>query len=160
MQKEILENWLRMIAEDYKANMDAKGLTASGNTKSKTKVVMREDGGSIEVPLYNKALVQGRRPNTKQDPESLRKWVGWAGSTFLADWVQDKGLPSGIAYAVAWKIAKEGWKVPNANKSGRNFNDGTLIADTITPEKKTTLFKSLGENYTTEIKLTINEIWQ
>ena len=154
MNKDILEKWLNAIAEDYKANMDAKGLTASGNTKHKTKVVMRDDGGGIEVPLYNKGLVQGRRPNAKQDPESLRKWVGLAGSTFLADWVENKGLPSGIAYAVAWKIARQGWNVPNQH------NDGRLIADTITDAKQTELLQSLSKNYVTEIKLTINDIWQ
>lgn len=153
MNKQILEKWLKDIAESYKANMDAKRLTASGNTKNKTRVLMREDGGAIEVPLYNKGLVQGRRPNAKQDPESLRRWVGWAGSTFLDKWVQDKGINIS-PYAVAWKIARQGWTVPNKH------NDGRLIADTITEAKKTELLQAMGRNYVTEIKLTINDIWQ
>ena len=153
MNKLVLEQWLKGIAEDYKANMDSKGLTASGNTKNKTRVLMREDGGGIEVPLYNKGLVNGRKQNAKQDPESLRRWVGWAGSTFLDKWVQDKGINIS-PYAVAWKIARQGWTVPNQH------NDGRLIADTITEAKKTNLLQSMGRNYVTEIKLTINDIWQ
>lgn len=56
---------------------------------------------------YTEYLAQGRPPNTDQDPEALKRWVGWAGSTFLNDWVQDKGLTIN-PFAVAYKIAREG----------------------------------------------------
>lgn len=152
-QLTIIEAWNEMILADYLANMDSKGITASGNTKRLSKVVMRENGGGVEVPLYNKGLIQGRNPNANQNPDSLRAWVGWAGSTFLKDWVEVKGIDIS-PYAVAWKIARQGWAVPN------RYNDGQLVNDTITDQKKSELLKQLGNMYLTEIKTTINDKWQ
>ena len=152
-QLTIIEAWEQSILKDYLAAMDSKGITASGKTRQFSKVVMREDGGAIEVPLYNKGLIHGRSPNTNQNPERLRSWVGWAGSTFLKDWVEVKGIDIS-PYAVAWKIARQGWTVPN------RYNDGQLVNETITDQKKSALLKELGNMYVTEIKTTINEKWQ
>ena len=56
---------------------------------------------------YTEYLALGRPPNNDQDEDAIRRWVGWAGSTILAQWVQDKGLNIN-PYAVAYKIAREG----------------------------------------------------
>lgn len=151
---EILEKWLNLIAEDYKRNLDAKGHTASGNSKNKTTVLIRETGGAIEVPAYNKALVLGRKPNIKKDPVSLRKWAVYFGKTVFEKWCENKGIDKKWAVAIAYKIAEKGWTVPNAH------NDGKLISDTITEEKKKALLTELGGFHMAEIKLTINDIWQ
>lgn len=153
-EKDILFKWLDDRADVYKGKLDSRGQTASGNSKRKTKVIKRPLGGAIEVPLYNKGLVQGRKPNSKQDDESLRKWVGWAGSTFLKDWCNFKGIEEGAAFAIAWKIAMEGTTVPN------RFNDGNLVNETITPESIKQLTNDLGAFYIKEIKSDIQTIWQ
>ena len=64
-------------------------------------------GNEIWGRDYTEYLENGRPPNLDQSPEALKRWVGWAGSTFLADWAIDKGL-SINPYAVAYKIAREG----------------------------------------------------
>lgn len=145
--RSIVEAWLNIIATDYKSIIDSKGLTASGKTKEKTAVVMREDGGGIEVPLYNKALFQGRKPNINQSPEAIRHFVGWAGYYIFTPWAQQKGIAIN-PYAVAWSVATKG------------YEKKLSIDEIVTEQKKKDLLQSMGNNYVTELKQSINEIWQ
>ena len=146
-QLTIIQAWEESILNDYLNYMDAKGVTASGGSRANSKVVMRENGGSVEVPAHHYWLWNGRKPNQKQDIESLRKWVGWAGSTIMSQWAKDKGLPSGVSYAVAWKVAREGYPT--------KLN----VSDVITDEKKQQLIKELGNMYVTDIKTQITQLW-
>lgn len=81
------------------------GMPASGEWEDNVEARRNEIWGT----QYTKYLVEGRPPNTDQSPEGLRKFVGWAGSTFIKEWVRDKGIPDN-PYAVAYKIAREGTK--------------------------------------------------
>ena len=86
-------------------------------------------------------MQNGRRPNKNQDKSALKRWVGWAGSTFLDQWAKDKGLLIN-PFAVAWKIARKGIPVPN------KYNKGGLVSDVITEAK----IRELGQ------KLTLNQV--
>lgn len=79
------------------------GMRASGEWEEN----VHARGNEIWGRDYTEYLSDGRPPNKDQDPEALHRWVGWAGSTFLKDWVQNKGL-NVSPYAVAYKIAREG----------------------------------------------------
>lgn len=79
------------------------GMPASGEWEQNVHARRNEIWGRD----YTEYLALGRGPNNDQSPEALKAWVGWAGSTILAQWVQDKGLDLN-PYAVAWKIAREG----------------------------------------------------
>lgn len=65
----------------------------------------------IKGEFYTEFLTRGRERNRDQSPEGLRRWAVWAGSTFIKDWVQAKGL-SADPIAIAYSIAKNGtsWK--------------------------------------------------
>jgi hypothetical protein len=65
----------------------------------------------IKGRFYTEFLTKGRGQNRDQSPEGLRRWAVWAGSTFIKDWVQAKGLAAN-PIAVAYNIAKNGtsWK--------------------------------------------------
>lgn len=69
------------------------------------------DSGTIRGRFYAEFLAKGRNPNRDQSPEGIRRWAIWAGSTFIKEWVQDKGL-SINPIAVAYSIARKGtsWK--------------------------------------------------
>lgn len=116
---------------DLVANYDKLGLRASGNWAKELENFYSENDNGYQFGIlgasYTDILQNGRLPNKKQTKESLKAWVGWAGSTFLADWVEQKGL-SVSPFAVAWKIAREGVKVPNS------FNKGGLVSDVINDE--------------------------
>lgn len=139
--KKIADNWLKDIERDLVKNYDKLGLRASGKwAKSLTHFVDEKEKGfsiGIKGQDYTYYLENGRRQNKDQSKESLKKWVGWAGSTFLAKWVKDKGITAN-PYAVAWKIALEGWEVPNPN------NAGGLVSDVVTKKRIQELNRSIG----------------
>ena len=94
---------------------------------------------------YTGIMETGRKPNEKQDKGSIKAWVGWAGNTFIKDWVNRKGL-SINPFAIAYKIAREGIKVPN------HYNPGNLISDVITNERIEKLSNSISNIIVTNLK--------
>jgi len=153
MVRDVLERWMADRKGDLIGNYERKGLSASGTFADGLQVKTTEYQSTMTSLPYVGVMVTGRKPNENQTPAALRAWVGWAGSTFLRDWVHDKGLDLN-AYAVAWKIAREGIKVPNAH------NDGRLLDDTFTTERMEELNRQLGKLYATTITSEIKKIWQ
>lgn len=140
-EKTLIQAWINSTEKDLVANYNRLGLKASGNWPSTLRSEIKEHTGGFTVTMYGAnytgVMESGRKPNPKQDPESLRAWVGWAGSTFLKKWVQDKGL-SVSPFAVAWKIARQGIKVPNPH------NAGGIVSDVITKERIDTMLRDLS----------------
>lgn len=64
-------------------------------------------GNEIWGRAYTEYLVNGRQPNTNQDPLALRNWAVWAGNTFIKDWAIAKGINID-PIAIAYKIARDG----------------------------------------------------
>ena len=130
-QTEIIRVWLAETRGQLINNYLNLGLKASGKWADSLEPFQNETSNGYNLGMlgqdYTEYLEQGRPPNEDQGEEALRAWVGWAGSTFLAQWVKDKGLPHN-PFAVAWKIARKGWSVPNSN------NAGGLVTDIVTNE--------------------------
>ena len=135
-----IENFLNGIKSDLVSNYDKLGLRASGNWEKELETQIEETSTGYHAKIlgsdYTWYLENGRKPNANQSPDSLRAWVGWAGSTFLKDWVERKGIPAN-PFAVAYKIAREGVKVPN------RFNQGGIVSDVITQDR----IDSFNENF-------------
>ena len=116
-----IEQWLGEVKGDLISQYNNMGLRASGQWEQGLETIVTQTDDKYNATIlgeaYTGVLVSGRKPNTDQDPESLRRWVGWAGSTFLKEWAQRKGVQAS-PFAVAWKIAREGVKVPNAHNAG------------------------------------------
>jgi hypothetical protein len=132
MIEQIVDKWLKDTKKDLFKNYIKLGLKASGDwgksLETKSEVTNTSIKAKILANDYTVYLEDGRNKNKNQSEKALKAWVGWAGSTFLDDWVRDKRVNIS-PYAVAWKIAREGWKVPN------KFNRGGLVSDIITPER-------------------------
>jgi len=148
----IITDWLNKAKSDYIALYISKGLKASGKVGKETRVEITPNGGEIWTPRYVGALLYGRSPNKDQSPEALRKWVGWAGSTFLAEWVKNKRINAN-PFQVAWGVARKGTDVPNT------YNDGLLYSDTFTPARFNELYKALRAELIIEIKQQTKETW-
>jgi hypothetical protein len=131
MIEEIVSNWLNKIQKDLVLNYDRLGLRASGEWEESLEQFKELSGGVLKFGIlgadYTVQLEQGRRPNKNQSEDALKAWVGWAGSTFLKEWVEVKNIDAS-PYAIAWKIAREGWQVPNPN------NAGGLVSDVVNRE--------------------------
>lgn len=108
------------------------GMEASGDFIRSLEVV--QDGLSIKLigNKYAEQLEYGRRPSAKMPPiEAIIKWV------------QDKGIESeirkatGIAWAIAKKIQKQGWK--------RERHGGVeLVSQVITPKRMQSIIDKVG----------------
>jgi hypothetical protein len=137
-------DWLPSLNKALINSYNKEGLRASGKWAKELRSTVTETSTGFKIeafaPAYHEQLINGRQANSNQDKESLKGWVGWAGSTFLAKWVKDKGI-SASPYAVAWKIARHGVKVPNT------YNSGLFVEKAITPE----LMKELSEAASSEI---------
>ena len=146
---EILRTWLEEQKTGIIANYNAKGRRASGGFESKTYVQTDGNKGAIMAPRYAGAMLFGRRANTNQDPKAIKNWVGWAGSTFLKDWVQNKGL-SISPFAVAYKIARNGIAEPTP-PSG-------LVTEVVNDEAIKELGKRLAKDLI--VRFSNKEQWQ
>ena len=151
--KQTVDNWSSGVINDLKDNYYKLGLDASGNwgqsLEDKNKVTDEQIRIEILAAKYTGALVDGRSANRNQSPSSIRAFVGWAGNTFIKEWVERKGI-NASPFAIAYKIAKEGVKVPN------RFNPGTLVSDVVNEDRLDLLLDSLKEvvsvNFSSDIK--------
>jgi hypothetical protein len=126
---DLVKDFLEGLKTDLAANYNRLGLKASGNWERELETQVEQTTSGIHGKIlgadYTWYLEHGRKPNINQGQDALRAWVGWAGSTFLKEWVERRGIAAS-PFAIAWKIAREGVKVPN------RFNTGGLVSDVVT----------------------------
>jgi len=127
------------------ANYNRLGLRASGQWAKELsgKFTETQTGYKItfEGSKYTQQLISGRRQNQDQSPAGIKAFVGWAGSTFLKDWVERK-----------YKIAREGINVPNGN------NPGTLLSDVFGDGRVDKLLNDITGAIVTEVRTDITKI--
>ena len=151
--QQILNDWAEQTRQELISTYRRKGLKASGAFEDGLTTDTTENRTQIWTVPHTWYMVNGRGKNSSQDKEAVRKWVGWAGSTFLKKWVSDKGLDIS-PFAVAYKIAREGIRVPN------QYNDGTLITSVIDDNSINSLLSKMGAYIITDIKTDIQKTWQ
>lgn len=152
----IIKKWLNEINRDLVINYDRLGLRASGRWADSLEVFYNQNQGNIRAGIlgesYTEQLENGRRPNKKSSDEEIRRWVGWAGNTIIKKWVDDKGLDLN-PFAVAYKIAREGWRVPNTN------NTGGLVSDVATDRRINDLREKITLFYVDGISSDIRKLF-
>ena len=151
--QQILNDWAEQTRQELISTYQRKGLKASGAFEDGLTTDTTESRTQIWTVPHTWYMVHGRGKNSSQDKETVRKWVGWAGSTFLKKWVEDKCL-SISPFAVAYKIAREGIRVPNQH------NDGALISSVINDNSIERLLSDMGIYVITDIKTEIQKTWQ
>lgn len=131
------------------------GFKASGqwekDLESQTKFEFSKINIRFLGSAYTQQLTEGRGPNRDQSPEGLRAFVGWAGNTWLKDWVNRRGI-NASPFAIAWKIGREGIEVPNQN------NPGTLVSDVLNINEVNKLVLGLGDAVIIGLKTDIKKI--
>lgn len=103
---ELLENYVRL---KFKASGKWGNSLVPVVTETPTGLVLIMKGAK-----HTGIMINGREKNKNQNPDAIRAFVGWAGSTYLKQWVKDKGIDIN-PFAVAYKIARFGVKAPNPN---------------------------------------------
>jgi len=131
------------------ANYETLGLKASGAWAQSLNYTVEQTSTGLKLVMkgakHTGIMTDGRKPNSDQSPEKLKAWVGWAGSTIIADWCKAKGITAS-PYAIAYKVAREGIKVPNQH------NDGSLLTGIITDETVKELLNMLKIGIASDIK--------
>ena len=149
----ILNEWSEQRKEELIDKYKSMGLKASGAFEDGLTTETDENSTKIWTVPHTWYMVNGRNRNSSQDKEKIKKWVGWAGSTFLKKWVADKGLDIS-PFAVAYKIARQGIQVPNQH------NEGTLISAVINDNSISGLLSQMGIYIIKDIKTEIQQTWQ
>lgn len=107
--EQVIQDVLNEVVERFlKPKFIELGMNASGDWLRSLEVRTSLNRGEIWGKYYSYWLSEGRGPNHNQSPESIGRFVGWAGSAFLRQWCIDKGIDPKLSYAIAYKIAKEG----------------------------------------------------
>ena len=151
--QQILNDWSERTKQELIDKYRSMGLKASGAFENGLTTDTTENRTQIWTVPHTWYMVNGRGKNSSQDKEAVRKWVGWAGSTFLKKWVEDKGLDIS-PFAVAYKIARHGIRVPN------QYNEGTLISSVINDNSISGLLSQMGIYIIKDIKTDIQKTWQ
>ena len=151
--QQILNDWSERTKQELIDKYRSMGLKASGAFEEGLTTETSETKTAIWTVPHTWFMVNGRSKNQSNDKETIKKWVGWAGSTFLKKWVADKGLDIS-PFAVAYKIAREGIRVPN------QYNEGTLISSVINDNSISGLLSKIGAYIITDIKTDIQKTWQ
>ena len=149
----ILREWAERTKQELIDKYKSMGLKASGAFEEGLSTETDENSTKIWTVPHTWYMVNGRSANSKQSEEDVKKWVGWAGSTFLKKWVADKGLDIS-PFAVAYKIAREGIRIPNQH------NDGNLISSVINDNSIDGLLSKMGIYIIKDIKTEIQKTWQ
>lgn len=141
---DIINTWLAEAKNELIANYVKTGVIASGQygKELETKSEQTSTGyrATILGSFHSQFMESGRGPNKNQEPESIRKFVGFAGSTFIDKWVKDKGLNIN-PFAVAYKIARVGYK----------GHEG-IITDVINEERINSLLIMINNAFISNIK--------
>jgi len=137
-----------LIAKSY----NDKGLKASGEFERSLEVVIEQKSDMIKARIlgayHSYFMENGRRSNREQTAQQARGL-----GKILEQWVKDKGI-SVNPYAAAWKIVREGIKVPNQH------NPGGVISDVANESWLEQIDRKIRENIIIQIQSDILKIWQ
>jgi hypothetical protein len=154
---EILTKWTLDREKVLRDNYSKKNIKASGRFGESIYHTITDNSTEIRGNKYIGGTIYGRRPNTANSPEALRRWaIGFA--PVMQQWAIVKGVGDGsfgLGFAIAYNIAKNGWSIPN-----RYVNDGRLLADTFTPESIDNLKNEIGRLYLTETSQITKQIFE
>lgn len=122
--KQIVKQWSDEVKNDLVKGYEQTRRRASGNWEKELEDKQDVTDFKVKVtflaPDYTKFMEDGRKPNKDQSKKAIRSFVGFAGSTFLKEWAQSKGV-SYNPFAVAYKIATEGYE--GKPFVGKSFNE-------------------------------------
>ncbi len=126
--------FIRQIIDNYHSS-DAK---ASGNTERQLESIIDDNRLQILGPDYLRWMEDGRPPTRNDgDGELVEK---------IKQWILDKPVPGGNAYAIAKKIHQEGTLL---YRTGRHRN---IYSDILTPQTIDEMIQEMAFIYGREIE--------
>jgi hypothetical protein len=136
-----INNWTPKLEKALVDSYIKEGLKASGRWEKSLHTTVLTTATGYKITSYaanhHEYMVNGRHPNKKKTDAEILKFAKWAGSTFIKDWVRDKGLNLN-PYAVAYNIGKNGF----------NPRAADFVEKAITPSLLSDLTKAAASDIT------------
>jgi hypothetical protein len=152
MSSEILSKEFEALKADLITAYDAKGMRASGKFADSLEV--RVDGFKAQLwgESYAQQLETGRQAGKFPPIDAIKQWIVDKG---IANRIEGQISISSLAFLIARKIAREGWK-------REQFGGVELISEVITEQRIQKIIDEVGAEqalkYTTEIITLTNGI--
>ncbi len=146
---EILHTEFEVLAQELKDAYNKKGMKASGEWERAVEVKVTENTNSLSAVVlgleYSQQLETGRKPGKQPPSETIEQWIKDKG---IASKIEGKISISSLAYLIARKIGREGWK-------REQYGGVDLISEVVTPERIQNIINKISDFYlqdfTTEI---------
>ena len=137
---EVLAAEFELLKAEIIAKYEASGTAASGNWANTVQVQPVANGYSITAADY----INGRNPGKPPPSEAILAWIEQKG---IASKLEKGRTVTSLAYLIARKIAREGWKPKNT--------DTSFINGVVTPQRIQQILDKVGNvyvtNFTTQI---------
>ncbi|NDI99564.1 hypothetical protein GWA97_10805 [Flavobacterium sp. LaA7.5] len=133
--KELLTAEFEALKAEIITQYEASGLKASGNWAATLEVRVTNSSAAIMGAAY----ADGRPPGKQPPSEAILQWIQAKG---IAAQAENEISLSSLAYLIARKIAREGWKPQQTGSQ--------IIASIATPERMQQVINRVGEAYITQ----------
>lgn len=151
--KTVLEQinaWLSDKKTAILDNYNTMHFRASGKFEAELETKVEQEENNYKIQILGSAhtyfMENGRQPNKNQSAGAIKAFVGWAGSTFLADWVNNKDLiinPFAFAYAIATTGTKHKEPIISSVINDKSINELLkLISGKLITEVKSDVLKN------------------
>mgnify|MGYP003632392836 CR=1 FL=1 len=142
---EILEEELKSLEGEFLAKYLEKGMKASGDwgRSLENKVSSSSNGinGVLKANDYSQQLETGRKKGAYPDIDAIEKWIVDKG---IGSNIEKKISVSSLAFLIARKIAREGWK-------REKYGGVDLISEVATPQRMQSIIDKVGQGYVVTI---------
>lgn len=144
---QILSTEFEALKNDLIAKYDELGMRASGKWAESLSVELNENGAQILQESYGEQLEFGRKPGKQPPSKAIEQWLIAKG---IAARLEKDITISSLAYLIARKIGREGWK--REQHGGIN-----LISSVVTPERIQSIIDKIGESRLNEFTTKISD---
>jgi hypothetical protein len=138
----ILQEELDKLKTELIKEYDSLGMRSSGKWADSLEVQTTETNGKILGLNYSEQLEFGRRAGKQPPREAIEQWIRDKG---LASRIEGQISISTLAFLIARKIAREGWK-------REGFGGVELISKVVTAERIQKILDKVGLQYRVEFQ--------
>lgn len=151
MNSKVLSSEFELLKKDLIAAYDRKGMRASGKFADTLEVEIKGTNAKLWGENYAQQLETGRKGGKFPPINAIEQWIKDKG---IANRIQGEISISSLAFLIARKIHREGWK-------RKDYGGVELITEVVTDAKMQKIIEQVGAEYalvyTTEIIKMIEE---
>jgi len=141
---DLIENEFELLKNEVISKYDEKGMRASGNFAESLETIISDNPTGYKAQLFGNAyayqLEFGRNSGKQPPSEVIEKWIVDKG---IATQIEGNISISSLAFLIARKIGREGWK-------REGYGGVNLISEVITDKRIQDIIDKIGDVYILE----------